>query len=188
MGQMVDLTAANPKMSTLITCEISRFVHMFTLIGVFMGLICLILAFFLGYFWIDAFLFCIGVIVANVPEGLMAIITIALSISSSRLNKRNCVVKNLEAVETIGATSIILCDKTGTLTMNQPSVAHVWIDNSIGEVDTAADDKPLTSFDPTSQTWKNMARVAVLCSRAEFASGSGNEGTMRREVIGNYYS
>ena len=89
MGQMVDLTAANPKMSTLITCEISRFVHMFTLIGVFMGLICLILAFVLGYFWIDAFLFCIGVIVANVPEGLMAVITIALSISSSRLNKRN---------------------------------------------------------------------------------------------------
>ena len=42
--------------------------------------------------------------------------------------------KNLEAVESIGATSIILCDKTGTLTMNQPSVAHVWIDNAIGEV------------------------------------------------------
>jgi P-type E1-E2 ATPase len=37
-------------------------------------------------------------------------------------------------VESIGATSIILCDKTGTLTMNQPSVAHVWIDNAIGEV------------------------------------------------------
>ena len=50
------------------------------------------------------------------------------------LQKRNCVVKNLEAVESIGATSIILCDKTGTLTMNQPSVAHVWIDNAIGEV------------------------------------------------------
>ena len=69
-------------------------------------------------------------IVANVPEGLMAVVTIALSVSASRLNKRNCVVKNLESVETIGATSIILCDKTGTLTMNQPSVAHVWIGKS----------------------------------------------------------
>ena len=51
-------------------------------------------------------------------------------------------------------------------------------------MDTAADDKPDTSFDTASQTWKNMARVAVLCSRAEFASNDGNEGTMRREVIG----
>ena len=120
MGQMVDLTSANPKTATLITTEISHFVHTFTIIGVLMGLVCMIIAFLLGYFWIDAFLFCIGVIVANVPEGLMAIITIALSVSASRLSKRNCVVKNLEAVETIGATSIILCDKTGTLTMNQP--------------------------------------------------------------------
>ena len=54
------------------------------------------------------------------------------------------------------------------------------------QVDTAADDKPATSFDTASQTWKNMARVAVLCSRAEFASNDGNEGTMRREVIGMF--
>ena len=53
-------------------------------------------------------------------------------------------------------------------------------------MDTAADDKPATSFDTASQTWKNMARVAVLCSRAEFASNDGNEGTMRREVIGGF--
>ena len=53
-------------------------------------------------------------------------------------------------------------------------------------MDTAADDKPATSFDTASQTWKNMARVAVLCSRAEFASNDGNEGTMRREVIGRF--
>ena len=85
MGQMVDLTAANPKMTTLITSEISQFVHTFTMIGVIMGLVCMIIAFLLGYFWLDAFMFCIGVIVANVPEGLMAVITIALSVSASRL-------------------------------------------------------------------------------------------------------
>ena len=68
--------------------------------------------------------------------------------------------------------------------MNQPSVAHVWIDNNIGEVDTAAEENPAITFDATSSTWKNMARVAVLSSRAEFASNEANEGTMRREVIG----
>lgn len=67
-------------------------------------------------------------------------------------------------------------------------MAHVWIDNAIGEVDTAAEEKPATSFDTASQTWKNMARVAVLCSRAEFASNDANEATMRREVIGMIFS
>ena len=149
-----------------------------------MGLSCFILAFLMGYYWIDAILFLIGVIVANVPEGLMAVFTISLSVSAARLAKRNCLIKNLEAVETIGAASIILCDKTGTLTMNQASVAHVWIDNTIGEVDTAADDTPQVTFDPSSSTWKNLARVAVLCSRAEFTSNDENAGTMRREAIG----
>lgn len=182
MGQMADLTAANPKDETLITQEVSNFIHYVTVIGVAMGLACFVLAFLMGYYWIDAILFLIGVIVANVPEGLLAVITISLSLSASRLSKRNCVVKNLEAVETIGATSIILCDKTGTLTMNQPSVAHVWIDNNIGEVDTAAEDNPEVTFDVASSTWKNLARVACLSSRAEFTAS--DQGTMRREVVG----
>ena len=181
---MQDLTTAGTKVNTLITKEISRFMHYLTLIGCTMGLSCFILAFLMGYYWIDAILFLIGVIAANVPEGLMAVFTISLSVSASRLAKRNCMIKNLEAVETIGAASIILCDKTGTLTMNQASVAHLWIDNTIGEVDTAADDTPQVTFDPSSSTWKNLARVGVLCSRAEFGSNDNNAGTMRRETIG----
>ncbi len=52
------------------------------------------------------------------------------------------------------------------------TVAHVWFDNTIGEVDTGHEDptaSPAVSFDVTSPTWKNMARIALLCNRAEFA-------------------
>ena len=83
-----------------------------------------------------------------------------------------------------GPVSMCLFDKTGTLTMNKPNVAHLWMDNQIGEVDTAADDKPAFTFDETSSTWKNIARAATLCNRAEFSSNTENKGTMRREVIG----
>lgn len=74
-------------------------------IGVAMGIVFFIISFLVGYFWIDSILFLIGVVVSCVPEGLLAIVTIGLSISAKRLASRNCIVKNLEAVETLGTTS-----------------------------------------------------------------------------------
>merc|ERR1719422_1991693 len=87
----------------------------------------------------DAILYMIGIIVSIVPEGMLALVTIALSVSARRMSSKNCLVRNLEAVETLGATSVIITDKTGTLTSNKLTVAHVWVDNQIGEIDTSPD-------------------------------------------------
>ncbi|XP_040566413.1 sodium/potassium-transporting ATPase subunit alpha-like [Lepeophtheirus salmonis] len=65
-------------------------------------------------------------------EGLLAIVTISLSVVAKRLVAQNCAIKSLDSLETIGAVSIILSDKTGTLTKNVETVAHVWLDNDIG--------------------------------------------------------
>ena len=186
MGQVADLTAINHKAETLITREVSQFLHLLTVFGVVMATFFFVLAFIMGYFWIDAILFLIGVIVANVPEGLLAVVTFALSLSAHRLYKRNAIVKNLEAVETLGSTSVILCDKTGTLTKNQATVAHVWYDNIIGQIDTGSSgkNKPEVTFDTKSPTWKYMARISVLCNSAEFSS-EPDAGALEREVIGN---
>ena len=111
------------------------------LITSFLGLIFFVVAFSLGYYWLDAVIFLIGIIVANVPEGLLATVTVCLTLTAKRMASKNCLVKNLEAVETLGSTSVICSDKTGTLTQNRMTVAHMWFNNMIIEADTTEDQR-----------------------------------------------
>ncbi|PRH80764.1 magnesium-transporting ATPase [Streptomyces solincola] len=74
----------------------------------------------------DALVFAIGLLVANVPEGLLPIITLALAVGVRALARQGAVVKRLSAVETLGSTSVICTDKTGTLTRNSMRLQSVW--------------------------------------------------------------
>merc|ERR1719249_181551 len=81
--------------------------------------------------------FLIGIIVANVPEGLLATVTVSLTLTATRMAYKNVQVKNLESVETLGSTSVICSDKTGTLTTSVMTVAHVFFNGKIIECDTS---------------------------------------------------
>jgi len=88
-----------------------------------LGGLFLILGFAFGYGVVKNLIFAIGIIVANVPEGLLATVTVSLSLTAKRMAKKSVLVKNLEAVETLGSTTCICSDKTGTLTQNRMSVS-----------------------------------------------------------------
>lgn len=73
-----------------------------------------------------SFIFALGMIVAFIPEGLLPTVTLSLAKAVQRMSKRNALVKKLSSVETLGSTTVICTDKTGTLTQNEMTVSHVW--------------------------------------------------------------
>nr|CAD7442386.1 unnamed protein product [Timema bartmani] len=184
MGRIAGLASGLDTGETPIAKEIHHFIHLITGVAVFLGVTFFVIAFILGYHWLDAVIFLIGIIVANVPEGLLATVTVCLTLTAKRMASKNCLVKNLEAVETLGSTSTICSDKTGTLTQNRMTVAHMWFDNQIIEADTTEDQSGV-QYDRTSPGFKALARIASLCNRAEFKPGQDGVSILKKEVNGD---
>jgi calcium-translocating P-type ATPase len=116
----------------------------------------------------DAFSFAIGLLVANVPEGLLPTITLALAVGVRALARRGAVVKRLSAVETLGSTAVICSDKTGTITENKMRVTAAWAAGRlIAEGDLANKDQPAVV--------RELAQTVLLCSNAHLESGQGAE-------------
>merc|ERR1740124_149358 len=184
MGRIAGLASGLDSGDTPIAKEIAHFIHIITGVAVFLGVSFFLIAFILGYNWLDAVIFLIGIIVANVPEGLLATVTVCLTLTAKRMASKNCLVKNLEAVETLGSTSTICSDKTGTLTQNRMTVAHMWFDDAIAEADTSEEQTGKSNY-KSLPGWKPLERCAALCNRAEFKPGETNKPVLKREVNGD---
>jgi sodium/potassium-transporting ATPase subunit alpha len=122
IGNLAILTEQILSVDTPIRRELNRFIKIISAIAIFMGVTFFILAFFLKNTLLASLIFAIGIIVANVPEGLLPTVTLALSLASRRMASQNALIKNLESVETLGSTTVICTDKTGTLTQNKMAV------------------------------------------------------------------
>jgi sodium/potassium-transporting ATPase subunit alpha len=116
IGQIASLAQTAESGETLISIEIARFVKMVAVIAITMGVIFFFVNFAYGADIVSNLIFCIGILVANIPEGLQITVTVCMALSAKKMAARKVLVKNLQSVETLGCTSCICSDKTGTLT------------------------------------------------------------------------
>ncbi|WP_269207240.1 HAD-IC family P-type ATPase [Rhodococcus opacus] len=125
----------------------------------------------------DSVNFAIGLLVANVPEGLLPTITLALAVGVRTLARQGALVKRLSAVETLGCTSVICTDKTGTLTMNRMRTTRLWTPDGVVTFDGAV---PVPAPDASAS---RTARAVVACCSAEIRiSSTGAESGDPTEV------
>jgi len=126
IGRISELITSAEVLATPLTRKIARFSQL--LLYVILGLAILIFPVGLwhGDNWVDLFMAAVALSVAMIPEGLPAVMTITLAIGVGRMAKRNAIIRRLPAVETLGSTTVICSDKTGTLTRNEMTVRQLW--------------------------------------------------------------
>lgn len=132
-GKIADLTTTVETSLSPLQKEILKVTRIVAAISLVMGATFFAIGLGTGLgFWISA-IFGIGIIVANVPEGLLPTVTLALAMSSQRMAKRHALIKQLSSVETLGCTTVICTDKTGTLTENRMKVDRFYADGLVIE-------------------------------------------------------
>ncbi len=174
MGKIAGLAMGTATAQTPINREIEHFIRIISIIAFILGL-----AFFLiGLFYkgsnvFTSMVFAISIIVANVPEGLLVTVTVCLTLTAKRMAKKQVLVKNFEGVETLGSTSCICSDKTGTLTQNIMTVAQVVYGQKDGihiEDCESSFTKGNKTMDENSLGFQALQRCATLCNVAIFQS------------------
>ncbi|MBD3203398.1 calcium-translocating P-type ATPase, SERCA-type [Candidatus Woesearchaeota archaeon] len=116
---------------------------------------------FRGMAIVDIFIFAVGLAVAAIPEGLPAVVTISLSLGVKRMVKRNALIRKLPSVETLGCTTVICSDKTGTLTHNEMTVKKIYADDEIIEV-KGSGYEPKGSFSKSTKSLELLLKIGVL--------------------------
>lgn len=126
IGRVSALIGTVQRLTTPLLMQIDRFGRLITWFAIISAVALFLFAyFFRDYHWVDALMVVVALAVGVIPEGLPAVITITLAIGVRRMAVRNAVVRRLPAVETLGATSVICSDKTGTLTKNEMMVGRI---------------------------------------------------------------
>ncbi|MCK5133007.1 MAG: cation-translocating P-type ATPase [Candidatus Sabulitectum sp.] len=130
MGKIASMTSETVTALSPLQMELNILAKWLTAVVVLLSGVLFFVGVQQGFTVVNSLIYALGIAVASVPQALPAQVTVALSAASKRLADRKVVVKNLPSVETLGSTSVICTDKTGTLTKNEMTVAGLWFNGS----------------------------------------------------------
>ncbi|MGD9746457.1 MAG: cation-translocating P-type ATPase [Verrucomicrobiales bacterium] len=163
-GRIATLTQETGDTASPLQREISRVSRIVALFSLSLGVVFFAVGKMIGLSFWSNFIFAIGIIVANVPEGLLPTVTLALAMASQRMAKRKALVRHLPAVEALGCTTVICTDKTGTLTRNRMSAKCLFL----SETSITITPERITAL---SGSHRRFFEVAALCHDLQKTQG-----------------
>jgi len=126
IGRINEMISSAEVLATPLTRKIEHFSKILLYVIIALAAVTFVVGYLRGQQWVDMFLASVALAVGAIPEGLPAAMTITLAIGVSRMAKRHAIIRKLPAVETLGSTTVICSDKTGTLTQNQMTVTELY--------------------------------------------------------------
>ncbi len=174
IGRIAKLIQKTKKIVTPLTKRLADFTRYLVIAILLITVLNFILAIWFGYDAVYAFLASVSLAVAAIPEGLPAVVTMALAIGVTAMSQKNAIIKRLPAAETLGCTTVICSDKTGTLTKNQMTVSRIYS----GERDYTVSGvgyEPKGEFTPShkSKEFIGTLRASYLCNNASIVEEDG---------------
>lgn len=154
IGCISELITSAEVLATPLTRKIARFSHLLLYAILGLAALTVLVGLWHGDSWSNLFLAAVALSVAMIPEGLPAVMTIMLAIGVTRMARRNAIIRHLPAVETLGSTTVICSDKTGTLTRNEMTVRQLWAGGEEFEVSGIG-------YAPLGEVQKNGGAVDV---------------------------
>ncbi|MDQ7837233.1 MAG: cation-transporting P-type ATPase [Thermodesulfobacteriota bacterium] len=152
-GRIAHLTSAVEAGLSPLQKEIIKVTRIIAFIATITGVVFFVIGHLVGRGFWENFIFAVGIIVANVPEGLLPTVTLSLAMGSQRMARKMALIKTLTSVETLGSVTVICTDKTGTLTQNRMEAKKIW------------------TVDEQQSTVNSLMRIAYFCNNTRLIDG-----------------
>jgi sodium/potassium-transporting ATPase subunit alpha len=190
LGRLAHLTQHAAPPPSRLQADIARVSRVVAVLAVLLGGTFFVIGQLVGLPFVHNFIFGIGIIVANVPEGLLPTVTLSLAMASRRMATRQVLVRHLGAIDALGATDVICTDKTGTLTQNRMAIARVWLDRRSMDVEQLWNDRetvvaPHERFFAAAVLCEDIARTGGRTGRAGAGAPHAVAGVDDEDWIGD---
>ena len=180
VGRISQLISAAEELDTPLTRKISEFSNVLLYVILGLAALTIVVGLLRGQTFVDMFMAAVALAVGAIPEGLPAAVTITLAIGVSRMAKKRAIIRKLPAVETLGSTTVICTDKTGTLTENQMTVQEI-VAGGVSYTVTGTGynpmlgriDDPEAASGSTSAALLECLRAGLLCNDSQLAEEGG---------------